>query len=172
MNIYPSMTQYLRAALLLAPLFLFSACDAVSGLFGEDEPLPEFSLQYNPEHDPGSDLNFAIAMAEETDRRVLMLVGGDWCPWCRSMDTFFAENSDLNDQLHGNFVLLKVYYGRENYNREFLAGFPRLMATPHFYVMEKDGTQLYSQETTPLEKGRSYDPLKMGAFLQRWSPNQ
>jgi hypothetical protein len=38
--------------------------------------------------------------------------------------------------------------------------------------MEKDGTQLYSQETTPLEKGRSYDPLKMGAFLQRWSPNQ
>ena len=29
MNIYPSMTQYLRAALLLAPLFLFSACDAV-----------------------------------------------------------------------------------------------------------------------------------------------
>lgn len=167
-----SSARLMKMGLLLVPLFLFSACDAVSGLFAAKEPLPEFSQQYNPEHDPSSDLDFAIAMAEESDRRILMLVGGDWCPWCRSMDTFFAENPDLNDQLHDNFVLLKVYYGRENYNREFLAGFPRLMATPHFYVMEKDGTQLYSQETTPLEKGRSYDPLKMAAFLQRWSPNQ
>ena len=165
-----SVMQLFKLGLLACALVALSACDAVNKMLEEDKPLPTFSTQYNPEHDPESDLDFALAMAEETDRRVLMLVGGDWCPWCRAMDAFFAENPDLNQQLHDNFVLLKVYYGRENYNRNFLAGFPRLVATPHFFVLEKDGTQLHSQETTPLEKGRSYDPLKMAAFLQRWSP--
>ena len=132
------------------------------------EKLPDFSVAYNPAHDPESDLDFAIATAEETNRRILVMVGGDWCPWCRAMDTFFTENEELNKTLHDNFVVLKVYYGKGNYNREFLAGFPKVIATPHIFVLDKDGSTLHSQATEELEKGRSYDLLKYTAFLQRW----
>ena len=151
-------------------LFLLSGCEYFSGNRVNLEELPEFSKQYNPSYDPQSDLEFAISIASESNRRILMIVGGDWCPWCRSMDKFFKENSDLNALLHENFVVLKVYYGKENYNSRFLSGFPRLIATPHFYILDSDGSTLHSQETEVLEKGRSYDKLKVTAFLQRWLP--
>jgi thioredoxin-related protein len=153
---------------------LLAGCDLFDSESTAVNPasLPDFSQKYDPARDPGSDLNFAVASAKESNQRILMLVGGDWCPWCRAMDKFIKENDELYTLLHENYVLLKVYYGRENYNRDFLAGFPRMIATPHIFVLESDGSLLHSQGTEELEKGRSYDALKFTAFLQRWLPKK
>ena len=156
----------------LVLMVLLTWCDLFGTSKTNPDPLPDFSKNYDPAHDPEANLEFAISMAKESNRRILMLVGGDWCPWCRALDTFFKEDADLYPLLHENFVLLKVYYGRENYNRNFLSGFPKLVATPHLYVLESDGTHLHSQGSEVLEKGRSYDALKVMAFLQRWLPEK
>ena len=135
--------------------------------------LPDYSKNYVEGHDPEADLEFAIQDATDSGRRILIFVGGDWCPWCRALDKFmYEDHPEVAEYLHEHFVLLKVYYGKGNYNRAFLSGFPRLVATPHFFVLDSDGTLLYSQQTEVLEKGRSYDKLKLMTFLRKWAPEE
>ena len=153
------------AVLLLGGVVALSRCDSKP-----TQELPDYSKHYLEEHDPEANLEFAIGDAQESGRRILLLVGGDWCPWCRALDTFMNEtHPEVGAYLHEHFVLMKVYYGKGNYNRAFLAGFPRLVGTPHFFVLDSDGTLLHSQHTEVLEKGRSYDKLKLMAFLQQWA---
>ena len=158
--------HWLLACLALSAVVLLQGCSGQG-----TEELPLYSKIYAKDHDPESDLEFVIEEAKGSDRRILLFVGGDWCPWCRALDTFLSKDQpEVGEYLHEHFVLMKVYYGPGNYNQSFLAGFPRLVGTPHFFVLESDGSLLHSQSTAELEKGRSYDTLKMMAFLKRWAP--
>jgi thioredoxin-related protein len=142
----------------------------VSSCSDKTQDLPEFSKVYSATSDAESDLNYAVSLATQQNKRILMLVGGDWCIWCRSFDTFInTKKPEIGEYLHDNFVLLKVYYGRENYNQRFFSEFPRVVATPHFFVLESDGTTLLSQGSAEFEKGISYDTLKVMSFLQKWT---
>lgn len=163
-------SKWLIALATVAGLAALAGCESRTV---DQDNLPDFSKQYAPEHDPEANLEFAIGDAEESGRRILLFVGGDWCPWCRALDTFMNEDHpEIGAYLHEHFVLMKVYYGKENYNRTFLAGFPKLVATPHFFVLDSDGSLLHSQQTEALEKGRSYDKLKLMVFLKKWAPEK
>lgn len=151
---------------------LFLIVLIASGLYscGEKEvELPNFSKMYNQAANPEEDVNYAIKIAKEENKRILLLVGGDWCPWCNAFDKYInIDKPKIAKYLHKNFVLVKVYYGPGNYNNKFFASLPRLIATPHFYVLESDGSTLLSQGSEEFEKGRSYDELKLMSFLQQW----
>jgi thioredoxin-related protein len=153
--------------------FLLTIALATATIFtascGEKEELPAFSTKYNQNADPATDIDYAVKIAQEEGKRILLEVGGDWCPWCNAFDKFKEDKSDVADYINDNFVLVKIYYGPGNYNNKFLSGMPRLVATPHFYVLESDGTTLVSQGSEELEKGRSYDRLKVMSFLQQWT---
>mgnify|MGYP000051851594 CR=1 FL=1 len=62
---------------------------------------------------------------------------------------------------------MKVNYSRENYNEEFLGQYPDIPGYPHLYVLENDGTLLYSKNTVELEEGRSYNEQAILDFLTR-----
>ena len=149
------------AALSFAMLFVVGCAD-------EKDPLPRYSQVYDTNHDPQADFRFATLRAQESNRRILMFVGGDWCIWCRTLDKFLRETPAVNDFLHKHFVLLKVYYGRDNRNTKFLASLPPFRGTPHFYVFSAAGTILHSQPTEVLEQGGGYDELKLMTFLEKW----
>ena len=141
----------------------------VAGCTTEEEVLPRYSQVYDTNHDPQADFGFAMQRAKESNRRILMFVGGDWCVWCRTLDKFLEETSAVSDFLHKHFVLIKVYYGRDNRNRQFLSDLPPSRGTPHFYVFSAAGTVLRSQPTAVLEQGNSYDELKLMTFLEKWA---
>jgi hypothetical protein len=44
-----------------------------------------------------------------------------------------------------------------------------MVGIPHFFVLEKDGTLLYSQHVVELRKDGQYNPGKMWEFLVKWS---
>src|SRR5690242_11837888 len=50
---------------------------------------------FDPDRDAATDIERAIAEARKTAKRVLLDVGGNWCPWCHMMDQFFQDNPDL-----------------------------------------------------------------------------
>lgn len=141
----------------------------VAGCADEEEGLPRYSQVYDTNHDPEADFGFAMQRAKESDRRILMFVGGDWCIWCRTLDKFLHETPAVNDFLHKHFVLLKVYYGRDNRNSQFLSSLPPFRGTPHFYVFSAVGEMLHSQPTAVLEQGKGYDELKLMTFLEEWA---
>lgn len=125
---------------------------------------------FDPAHDAQKDLQDAVALARKSGRRVLMDVGGEWCVWCRRLDTLWAANNALRAYRDSNYVTLKVNWSPENKNVALLSKYPRIKGYPHIFVLEKDGTLLHSQDTGELEKGKGHDPEKVLAFLKTWAP--
>lgn len=158
------------------PAFLVLACSFVAcGAAAAQTERPSKASakvvqHYDPARDPANDLRLVVADARRSGKRILIDVGGEWCIWCRRLDTFFLRNDDAAQLLYGNFILLKVNVSKENQNEKFLASFPAVAGYPHLFVLDSDGTLLRSQDTGALESGKYHDHDKVIAFLERWRP--
>ncbi len=128
--------------------------------------------KFDPARNAAEDLQNAIIKAQKENKRIILDVGGEWCIWCRWMDEYFIKNPDIAKLRDDNFVWLKVNMSPENENTEFLAKYPEIVAYPHLFVLEKDGTFLHSQDTAVLEAEKSYDKQKFTEFLKKWSPEK
>lgn len=151
-------------AILLA--FLTSLSVFSAGAF---EPLPDYSQKYDPHRDVFEDANAAIKLAAQTQRRILIELGGNWCSWCHVLDKFFKDNPALNKELHETFVVFKVNVSEANDNHKFLKVFPEASGYPHMYVTESNGTILRSVDTAIFLVNGSYSIERFEMFFKRWS---
>lgn len=131
-----------------------------------DNTLP---VKFDPSRNPAADLEIATALAAESGKRILLDVGGEWCIWCHRLDTLFMVNSDLDEYLKDNYVVVKVNVSKENKNESFLSNYPKVAGYPHLFVLDKKGKLLHSQNTGDLESGKGHDKDKVFAFLKKWS---
>jgi thioredoxin-related protein len=152
--------------ILSAVFFVFVFITGFSFAQSDYKPVKEFDPARNPE----IDLREAIAEAENTNRRIILDVGGDWCIWCHRLDDFIEKNNDIKKFLNKNFIVLKVNFDKENKNEKFLSRYPEIPGYPHFFVLEKNGELLHSQNTGELEENKGYSKDKMMAFLKKWAP--
>ena len=134
----------------------------------EKSPAPKF----DPSRNPFADVKTAVVEAEKANKRILLDVGGEWCIWCHRIDSFIEQNEEINKFLIENFVVVKVNWSPENKNEKFLAEYPKVAGFPHFFILEKDGKFLHSQNTGLLEKEKSYDAEKMLNFFKEWAPKK
>ena len=130
--------------------------------------LPYVVDGYDPHRDPGADLETATQLAVESRKRILLEVGGQWCGWCKLLDLFIHDHPAVHSLLVDHFLIVKVNYGRENQNAEFLGQYPQIHGYPHIFVLESDGTFLHSQDTAVLEEGRTYNEGALVEFLKKW----
>jgi thiol:disulfide interchange protein len=167
-----SRTRRVRANIALALFLVLLVLPAASGAQAapdDSEPADTF----DPHANPVADLNRAIAEAQQTHRRILLDVGGQWCVWCKYLDQFFDSHPDLKDLRDKNYVWVKINFSRDNENRQFLSQYPAISGYPHIFVLTSDGRFYHSQETRPLENGaKSYDPERTKDFLVKWAPPQ
>jgi thiol:disulfide interchange protein len=127
--------------------------------------------KYDPQRDPATDLAATVLVAQDSNKRILLQVGGEWCGWCHKLDAYVAEHTAVSQAIGGNFVIMKVNYSDDNKNEAFLAQYPTIPGYPHLYVLESDGTLLHSQNTGELEEGSSYNEGALLAFVDRWKTN-
>ncbi|HPA26026.1 MAG TPA: thioredoxin family protein [Acidobacteriota bacterium] len=121
---------------------------------------------YGRERDPFKDLAEAKKTAAADGKRILMFVGGPWCKWCVILDNFLKNDPELAVLLEKNYVVLKIYAESDlTPNGLFMAKFPSPDGYPHLYVLSEKGELLISQRTDVLEKGQSYDKVKVKDFL-------
>ncbi len=146
---------------------VLTAAVLAQGTFAAEHP-----TRFDPKRDAAKDFQNALAEAKTDGKRVLLDVGGEWCIWCRRLDTLFATHTDLDSFLRKNFVLVKINYSRENENEAFLSRYPQIPGYPHFFVLDNDGRFLCSQDTGELESGKGHDPMKVLAFLEKWAPDR
>ena len=78
----------------------------------------------------------------------------------------------IESLLDEHFIILKINFSKENKNEKFLSQYPAIEGYPHFFVLEKDGSLLRSQNTGELEKDKDYDKDKFVAFLEKWKPGK
>lgn len=132
------------------------------------------NAQFDPARDPVADLATAKVEAQRGGKRIILDVGGEWCPWCHLMDGFIEGDAEIRSFRDANYVWMKVNYSEENENAAFLSQFPAVKGYPHLFVLDADGTLLHSQFTGELEadKGqkKGYDRGRFFAFLKQWAP--
>jgi len=155
------------AGALLGALFIFAVPSSAQDKQGTTlvPAIPKF----DPSRDAAADIKDAIAEAARTHRRVLIDVGGEWCIWCHRLDSLYETHKDLYDFLTRHYVLVKVNYSKENKNEEVLSHYPKIPGYPHYFVLDRDGKLLHSQDTGALESGKGHDPGKVLTFLKKWA---
>jgi thioredoxin-related protein len=131
--------------------------------------------KYGPDiYDPGADVKAQIAAAVKTagleNRNILLMFGGNWCPWCHRLHALLGSDKPIKKILGERYILLLVDVGEkpaQPLNRD-LVDLYRIkdFAYPALVVLDKTGQLLCTQSTGVLEKGKGHDPVKVLAFLQ------
>ena len=128
------------------------------------------SYTYDSARDASADIERAVIEARKTGKRILLDVGGDWCPWCRALDRLLELHPDLVRLRDENFITVRVYYGSENKNPQILSRYSKVLGIPHVFVLNETGTLLHSQHMTELQVNGNYTAERMKDFLTKWSP--
>ncbi len=129
-------------------------------------------LIYYPEANAKEELKNALAQAKASNKHVLVMVGGNWCRWCRMFEKFKNENAKVDSSINSGFVSLHINYSKENKNLEVLSSlsFPQRFGFPVFLVLDAQGTRLHTQNSAYLEEGEGYSEQKIIDFLNHWNP--
>ena len=156
---------------LIFGLVLFINTNAIAEPLAEitGKPLPAYSKIYDDTRDPFKDAADALALAKESERQVLIEVGGNWCGWCKKMDSFLINNPEVYHALHSQYVVLKVNVSDSNENTNFMKSLPPVLGYPHMYVSTAQGKMILSKDTAELLNGDNYSKAHWLTFLDRWS---
>jgi thioredoxin-related protein len=131
--------------------------------------------KYGPDiYDPGADVKGQIAAAVKTagaeNRNILLMFGGNWCPWCHRLHELFAADAAVKRILAERYVVLLVDIGEkpgEPLNRDLVDLYRvKDFGYPALAVLDKAGRLLCTQSTGVLEKDKGHDPAKVLAFLR------
>jgi len=143
-----------------------------SVLADEKTILPLYSQVYEDQRNAFDDANAALKLAQETNRNVLMVIGGNWCAFCKKMDAFWQSDTSVGQSLHSKYVILKINVSDENKNKEFMASMPPVLGYPHIYISNANGKLLLSKDTAELQSNEKHDTQLWLTFLDKWQSKQ
>jgi len=129
------------------------------------------SQLYDATRDPARDLEVLLPQAQRENKRILLVVGGEWCSWCHVLHRFVAENPEIDALWSGRYLTEHVNFSPENENTAFLGRFPRVTDYPHVFVVDATGSLLHSQRMAELEEAHGYSRKRMRKFLEKWAPS-
>ncbi len=155
--------------ILCISLFLVSTSVVKAASTADALTLPTYSKVYDDKRDPFKDATAALTLAKETNRQVLIEIGGNWCTWCHKMDAFLLKNPDVFKALHSQYVLLKINVSDSNENDDFMKSLPPVLGYPHMYVSTAQGKMILSKDTAELLHDNNYSKAQWLSFLSDWS---
>ncbi|MGD1147294.1 MAG: thioredoxin family protein [Thermoanaerobaculaceae bacterium] len=129
---------------------------------------------YDPSLDGWKQVQGAAQKAGTDGKRVLVIVGGNWCKWCRALDSLMVANAELKGEIAAHFELVHLNWSKENRNAEAMAhlGDPEALGFPSFVVLSPKLKILHTQDSgsfeNPDRNTPGHDPAKLLAFLRQW----
>jgi thiol:disulfide interchange protein len=151
----------------IAGVFIGLACWAALAAAVPDAP------PYDPSLDGWKQLEAAGQEAAASGKRMLVVVGGNWCKWCRALDTLMITDASLESE-RSHFVVVHLNYSKENRNPEAMGklGNPDKLGFPAMLVLSPRLKVLHAQSSEIFETGDpahpGHDPAKLLASLKRW----
>ena len=143
-----------------------------SALADEKTSLPLYSQMYDDQRNAFDDANAALKLAKETNRNVLMVVGGNWCSFCMKMDEFWQTDTQVHKAIHSKFVILKINVSDENKNKKFMSTMPPTNGYPHLYISTAAGKLLLSKDTLEQQIDGKHQTTLWLTFLDKWQSKQ
>ena len=112
---------------------------------------------FDPTRDAAKDLEAAMTQAKAENKRILLDVGGNWCPWCLVLDRTLASDAELHSLIEKNYVVVHVNFSKENQNETLLQQYPKAQGYPAWYVLSAEGKLLKAEDTSELETTHKLD---------------
>jgi len=132
-------------------------------------------------YDPGLDVKAAITSAlvtaKKENKHILLMFGGNWCPWCHRLHKLLNSDAAIKTFLAENYILIMVDVGEktdEPLNRD-LVDYYRVnnFGYPCLSMLDNNKGQLLGSFTTGiLEKGKGHDPERVLALLKAMAPHK
>src|SRR5437899_12333600 len=76
---------------------------------------------YNETADAKSDVAVALKRAARENKRVLLQIGGNWCPWCHLLHELMASDKAISHELLYEYEVVNVDIAHGEKNRDLLA---------------------------------------------------
>ena len=133
------------------------------------QPRPEREPIYNRQADAHAELDQALKLARQENKRVLVSFGGNWTEWCFKLQEMLTKNAEIAPIVKQGFVLVLV---DANSNRKLLESYTvkdECRGFPFLTILDAKGNVLKKQNTDELEDGPKHDAKKVKAFLTKWS---
>jgi thioredoxin 1 len=160
----------------LSVLLLTIAVNATLGHAQGKKPLAKPTEKrdiYPANVDAKAEIAEALANAAKTNRRVILVFGGNWCYDCHVLDAAF-HSPEIAPMLNKNFVVVHVNIGEfdKNLNIADKYAVPLKKGVPASAVLESDGKLLFSQKRGEFEAARSMATEDVLVFLNKWKPEK
>ena len=128
------------------------------------------SLIYHPELNASEQIKNATQFAKSENKHILLMIGGNWCRWCRMFNKFVTTDAQLDSALNKDFIVEHINYSKENKNEELLKKlqFPQRFGFPVFVILNSSGELIHTQNSAYLEQGEGYDKEKVMDFFHQW----
>ena len=114
----------------------------------------------------------ALGQANAEHKRLVVVLGGNWCQWCLALDDLMHSDSALRGYLADHYVVLKLDSAAAKVLDQSW-GQPTRHGVPVMIFVDANGAVKHVQETVSLElwRGRilGHDPKRVLDVLQRWS---
>jgi protein disulfide-isomerase len=96
------------------------------------------------------DLKRALETARDSGRRVLVVFGANWCPYCRSLAK--ALDAEAGRRLQQDFVVVKVDVGQFDKNMDLVEAYddPLRSGLPGAAVVNADDKAVYTADADEL----------------------
>jgi thioredoxin-related protein len=124
---------------------------------------------YDPEADVKAQIAAAVKRAGAEERNILLMFGGNWCPWCHRLHGLLAADAAVRKVLAERYIVLLVDVGEkpgQPLNQDLVEQYRvKGFGYPALAVLDKQGKLLCAQSTGVLEKDKGHDPAKVLAFL-------
>jgi thioredoxin-related protein len=126
---------------------------------------------YDEKLDAARAFDKELARANGEGKRLVVMLGGNWCSWCLALDDLMHENAELRAYVDKHFVVLKLDSQAARALDESW-GKPSRHGVPVLIFVDAKGAVRHVQETVSLElwKGRllGHDAKRVLGVLQRW----
>jgi thioredoxin-related protein len=150
-------------------LLLAAALVLLAAMLPAQAPTAAKPAIYDPDVDMKAQITAAVKRAGAEERNILLMYGGNWCPWCHRLHELFAADVAIKKVLAERYVVLLVDVGEkpgQPLNQDLVDLYRvKGFGYPALAVLDKQGKLLCAQSTGVLEKGKGHDPAKVLAFL-------
>ena len=136
----------------------------------EGTPTPFRPPVYDESADGSKQISDALVTAKKEGKRVLLQFGANWCGWCLMLHKLFETDNGIAHELKSDYVVVMIDVNQgHNKDVDVKYGHPTRYGLPVIVILDNDGKQLTTKNTSELEEGDHHNPNKVMAFLKEWS---
>ena len=124
---------------------------------------------YPANADANKEIEGALKVASDTNQRVMLIFGGNWCYDCHVLDQALHEGA-AGRIVKQSYLLVHVDIGEANKNLDLVEKYKSTLAkgVPTVVLLDRTGRVIYSSTEGEFEAARKMMKKDLVAFLSHW----